>query len=135
MSGQIKINKPKFAVVSTQILFDKSLSLKAKGLYSYLYAIEGERITILKLSKELKEGKDAVMSAINELVDAGYCRKEQTRKDGVFGEMLYEFFTEKQAESIENEQPKEEPSADSPYAGFPYAENHYIIYNLSLIHI
>ena len=129
MSGQIKINRPKFAIVSTEILFDKSLSLKAKGLYSYLYAIEGERITILSLSKQLKEGKDAIMSAIDELVDAGYCRKEQMRSDGMFGEMLYEFFTEKQAEITENEQPKEEPSADSPYAGFPYAENHNIIYN------
>ena len=73
MSGQIKINRPKFAIVSTEILFDKSLSIKAKGLYSYIYAIEGERITILSLSKQLTNGKGVFISAIDELVEAGYC--------------------------------------------------------------
>lgn len=56
-----------------QIVKNKNVSLKAKGLYFYLLFVhDGKRFTIESLSNELKDGKTAISTALNELIDNNY---------------------------------------------------------------
>lgn len=71
-----------FAQVKNEVLFDPKISLKAKGLFAYIYAkpsrwdFSGNRI-----AKEMKEGRKAIYSALNELEQEGYLLR-QKQADG-----------------------------------------------------
>lgn len=75
-------------------LYDKRLSLKAKGLLSYLLVLPNgmtmEDISIERLSKELKEGRESIGSTMTELFEQGYLSRERERTNkGGFGRMIY----------------------------------------------
>ena len=56
---------------------DPDLSLKAKGLFFYLYMRHGEHVTVERIVEDCAEGVAAVRRAIKELEDAGYLRRER----------------------------------------------------------
>lgn len=59
------------------ILDDKRISLKAKGLYFTMLYCNKNYFTIDEFSKTLKEGKDAIRTAMHELEDKGYVERYQ----------------------------------------------------------
>lgn len=62
-----------FAQISNEMLNDNTLSLKAKGLYAYMFSKPQEwNFTIKSMSKHLKEGVEAIHTALRELRDAGW---------------------------------------------------------------
>lgn len=62
-----------FAQVANCVLQDKSISLKAKGLFAYLYSKPNTwDFAIERIVKECKESERAVRSAIWELEEIGY---------------------------------------------------------------
>ena len=72
------------------ILQDKNISWKAKGLYCYLSTVN-EKLTIEKLAKVSKDGRDSVRSVLNELEEAGYLYLVETRNEkGQFESFNYE---------------------------------------------
>ena len=78
------IEKPKinFTMVPNEVLIDKRLSLKAKGLWVYfLSRPDGWKFSVDRLCKTMLEGKKAIQSAIKELEDADYLKK-RARYDG-----------------------------------------------------
>lgn len=106
-----KIEKNKnYTVMSNYHLRDKRMSLKAKGLLSFMlslpldwdYSLDG-------LEKICKEGKDSIRSALNELKLYGYLviKKIQNEK-GIFEYeyMIYEY-----------------PYSENPDMDYPYLEN------------
>ena len=76
--NEIKRASAGFAQVKNEVLFDPTISLKAKGMFAYLYAkpdvwdFSGDRI-----AKEMKEGRGAVYSTLRELEDAGYLNRDK----------------------------------------------------------
>ncbi len=77
-----------YVLINKSCLDDPSLSLKAKGLHAYLLSKPDDWVVrIGHLVKAHRDGRDAVRSAIDELVDAGYMIKHP-QKSGPDGKML-----------------------------------------------
>lgn len=83
-----------FTQVSNKILTEPTLSLKAKGIYAYLFSKpDGWQFYTKVIKKELKEGYKAFHSGVKELIDRGYIKKTQKNEKGKFGGNVYEFTT------------------------------------------
>lgn len=76
-----------FTQVANGVLYDKNLTLKAKGLYSYLYSKpDGWQFSSTRIAQETKDSRDAVRSAILELEQCGYLIRHKMSD----GRMIYE---------------------------------------------
>lgn len=97
-----------FTQVSNIILTDNEISLKAKGLYAYLFSKPDDwEFHISAMEKELKEKRDAILSTVNELIEHNYITRKQ-KNDGKFGGILYEFVL---------------PHTENPHTENPYTDN------------
>lgn len=89
---KIKKYKINFTQVSNIVLNDKKISLRAKGVYAYLFSKPDDWIFhINAMENELKESKGQIYSAIRELIDTGYIIRKQINENGKFGGIVYEF--------------------------------------------
>lgn len=81
MTDQIKLNRrANFTMVQNEILRDPSLSFRAKGILAFLLShSEDFKIRMVDLHKWAGEGRDACLSAVKELVDAGFVVHEKKR--------------------------------------------------------
>ena len=78
----IKKQQIPFSQIPNSLLNDKNLSLKAKGLYSFMFSKpNGWNFTIRSMSKQLKEGVDSISSGLNELKSYGWVEYYK-KKDG-----------------------------------------------------
>lgn len=111
--SKIQINKRNnFTMVSNHVLKNPNLSLKAKGLYAYMWSLpEDWDYSVAGLVTCLKEGKSAINEALKELEHEGYLVRTILRKGGKFSDMDY----------ILNEFPS--PFTDFPQAEKPLTEN------------
>lgn len=78
--NRIKIDRKdnNFTILDCTALRDNRLSLKAKGLHSYIYQLPNDwDLSIEGLSKVLKEGKSSIRSAVKELEDCGYLTRKR----------------------------------------------------------
>lgn len=97
-----------FTQVSNIILNDNQISLKAKGLFAYLFSKPDDwEFHISAMEKELKEKRDAILSTVNELIEHNYITRKQ-KNDGKFGGILYEFVL---------------PHTENPHTENPYTDN------------
>lgn len=81
-----------FTIVPNDWLRDQSLSWKARGLLAYLMSHTTEWTTsVAALVRAGTDGKDAVLSGVRELEQAGYLVRTQSRTvEGQFGETDYD---------------------------------------------
>lgn len=101
MREKLKKEETGFAQIKNELLSDADLSLKAKGLYAYLYSkpddwdFSSERITL-----DTKDGIDAVKSGLKELERAGYLVRMRTKT----GKVNYCIFcsTKRKKPKVEN---------------------------------
>lgn len=71
-----------FTQVPNALLADPDLSLKAKGLYALMYSkSDGWQFYESALVRESRDGKDAVGSGLDELVEAGWLVRSGGRSD------------------------------------------------------
>lgn len=120
-----KIN---FTQVSNTVLSDKRLSLKAKGLYAYLFSKPDNWIFLIDvILSEIKEGRDAFYAALKELIKYGYILKYRERKaSGKLGGVIYEFI-EPAAELPAEEKPTtENPTLDNLEGNNTNQNNNYL---------
>ena len=91
-----RVEKTKdYTIMSNYHLRDKNLSLKAKGLLSWMLSNSDDwDYTVAGIVSNVKESRDAVNSALCELEDYGYLTRRQLREGGKFGDMEY-LITEK----------------------------------------
>jgi len=88
--GKLAIDEH-FTAVPNEWARDARLSRRARGLLLEVMSHRvGWHVTIRSLAKAGKEGKDAIQSALNELVTHGYVRRVQSRSGGRFAEIEYE---------------------------------------------
>lgn len=105
-----RIEKNKnYTVMSNYHLRDKQISLKAKGLLSFMLSLpEDWDYSLDGLEKVCKEGKDSIRTALKELKEYGYLEiKKKQNEKGIFE---YEYII------------YEHPHIDNPYMDFPYME-------------
>lgn len=63
-------------------LQDKQLSWKAKGLHAYMLSLPNDwKFYDVELEKHAKDGKDALKTALKELKQHGYMKRERRRND------------------------------------------------------
>lgn len=92
MEEKIKKFEIGFTQVANCVLTDKRLSLRAKGMYAYLFSKpEGWVFHFEAMAEELRESKGLIYSAINELITAGYIERIQENAGGRFGGITYKF--------------------------------------------
>lgn len=67
-----------FTQVANTVLNDPKLSLKAKGLFAYLYSKPPTwDYSLHRMARDLKEGKRAIMMALRELEKTGYLLRQR----------------------------------------------------------
>ena len=111
-----KEKKGDFTVIDNAIFRNKGLSLKAKGMLCLLLSLpDNWKFSVEGLVGCSTDGKSAVTSALNELENAGYFYKEQSRNKGNFGDVEYVV-----SEVPFSEKPiAENPSTENPTTGNP----------------
>ena len=118
-----RVNKNvNYTVMSNYHLQDKKLSLKAKGLLSYMLSLPDDWDYSLKgLTIGCKDGIDSVRSAVHELEDGGYlCRSKVRDARGRIVDYNYEVFELPQKELIEK---RPAPVPNSPSSENPTQQN------------
>lgn len=108
-----------FTTVSNSVLRNANLSLKAVGLFVRVLGLPPDwDFSVRGLQKIVKEGRDAIYSALAELIEHGYVeRKQHGTEGGQYGEVEYIFREEPQQKS------GSQPRTGFPYTGFPYTDN------------
>ncbi len=95
-----KINVP-FTQVANSVLNDPKITLKAKGLFAYIYSKpHGWEFSSKRMANDSKDGRDSVRSAIAELETAGYL----TRKKLSSGRVRYSITYKKTSDDEEKEE-------------------------------
>jgi len=114
-----KTHSQNFVILHKAVLFDKDLSLKAKGLWAYLMSLPDHwHINCREVATHMSDGRDSVLSGLRELVQCGYAQKIQPKKDdGTFGHGGWIIFESKQQVSKE-----EKPCTENPDAANSYTE-------------
>ena len=81
---RIRVEKAKnFTTINNEFIFNKNLSLKAKGLLCHLLALPNDwKLYVEEVEKWSTDGKSAIYSAFNELTSNGYMKREQIRDKG-----------------------------------------------------
>ena len=111
-----RVNKNvNYTVMSNHHLQDKRLSLKAKGLLSYMLSLPDDwDYTLQGLAQINKESIDAIREAVRELERAGYIKRSRERDErGCLRGTVYTIY----------EQPHTEPTPEEPAQALPASEN------------
>lgn len=89
--GKINVVKrDNFTVINNHVLQNKNLSLKAKGLYAFMWSLPPDwDYSVNGLVSVLKEGRDAINEALKELEREGYLVRSISRSGGKFSDMDY----------------------------------------------
>lgn len=131
-TGRIKRKRGSFTVVSNQAMRDKTLSLKAKGLYSLIQSyIDMESIGFVVYKTYLQnsccsDGRDSFNSAWNELIKAGYLEVSKKRTEK--GTYAYEYTiiddpSTHSPDNLPKGQEGKAPLSSKPDTGFPYVDD------------
>jgi hypothetical protein len=89
--------KSKFTQVPNELIEHKDISLKAKGLYAYMYSKpENWNFTIKSMVKLLKDGEKSITSALNELKDNDWIYYQKFKN----GKGIYFIATEPNAKNL-----------------------------------
>lgn len=108
-----------FLIITKDCINNKELSFGARGLHAYLMS-KPDNWTIMttELIKASPSGKCVVYSLLNELINAGYVRREQAKgENGRFKQINYIVFETAQLPFSENQE-----AVDEPLSGFPHTE-------------
>ena len=116
-----KISRKKnknFTTISNVFVRDNTLSLKAKGLLALIMALPDDwDFSVAGIIKIIKEGKDSVYNAINELKEHGFCSVTQQRNEaGVI--VGYDYVFVDDPDSLTHPL-TENPHTDNPLTGNP----------------
>jgi hypothetical protein len=83
----------RYATIPNQLLNDKSISLKAKGMYAFIQSKPDDwDFSAEKISNQLKEGLPTVQSALKELEQNGYLHRFRFQNDKGYWDVEYELF-------------------------------------------
>lgn len=122
MSNTFEQDKLKdFTIIRNSIFKDYTLSAKAKGVACQLLSLPPTwEYSVRGLVGLFNDGEASIRSALTELEEHGYLRREQDRSDGKFGKIKYII-----TDVLKSEKPYvENPQAVNPQAENSVADNH-----------
>lgn len=109
MSGKITKSKNSFTAIPNAMLHNKELSWKARGLLCYLLSLSPEWTIYKKdLKNRAPDGYDSMISAFNELMNAGYIDESINREGGMFSSVDYIIYDSPIREKPESVKPESE---------------------------
>lgn len=116
--GVIRVeHNDNYTTMANYHLRDPRLSLRAMGLMSKMLSLPDDwDYSVAGLTKIVKEGRDAVRKALQELEAAGYLIREQSRQGGSFAGCDYTLFEQPQNRSCS-------PSSENPTTVNPTTVN------------
>lgn len=104
-----KEKRNSYTVIDNEIFKDNTLSMKAKGLLCQMLSLpDNWSYSIAGLTTLVSDGESAVRSALKELKEAGYFRREQVRKDGKIAKIEYVISEYKNCENLVVDFPQQE---------------------------
>ena len=105
-----------FTTINNEFIFNKNLSLKAKGLLCHILALPNDwTLYVEEVGKWHKDGKDAIYSAFKELSTNGYMKREQIRQNGKFKGYDYIVFEKPNMDKPNMEKPEtDKPETENP---------------------
>lgn len=104
-----KEKRNSYTVIDNEVFKDNTLSMKAKGLLCQMLSLpDNWNYSIAGLTTLVSDGESAVRSALKELKDAGYFRREQVRKDGKIAKIEYVISEYKNCENLVVDFPQQE---------------------------
>jgi hypothetical protein len=116
-----KETKDNYTVISNDVFYDSTLSMKAKGLLCQMLSLpDNWQFSIEGLTNLVKDGKEAVRNAVLELESAGYVRREEVRVDGRYTSI--EYFVHDYIPETSNPM-SEEPMSENPTSVNPMSKN------------
>jgi len=114
---KINVKRKNFTICSNTFLQDNKLSLRARGLMSYMVSLpEDWDFSVKGLSSLVPEGRDAVRNALKELEDNDYLIRRQVKENGKFGKIEFDLYEDKHTDSTSNGNPfpDEVPQPEKP---------------------
>lgn len=116
MTKITKVKHRDFTIIDNNFLRDERLSFKAKGLFMYMWSQSNDwNFYVNELSNHAKDGRNAVMTGLEELENYGYLKRKRVRN--VQGQL-------KETEYVLSETPTlEKPKSENPTLEKPTLEN------------
>jgi len=115
--AKLKI-KEKYGQAPNELLNNTELSLKAKGMFTFLQSKpENWEFSVNRISEQTKEGRDGIRNALKELEEKGYLERIPSKKsDGT-----WEGYDYRLTDSPFTENPSsDKPSTDEPSTVCPF---------------
>lgn len=107
--------KQRFGTIPNELLYNKNISLKAKGLYGYIQAKPDDwNFSANKISFECKEAIDSIRLALKELENFGYLIRNKSQNEKGHWDIDYILLSDPMLKN---------PALDFPTSGFPTLEN------------
>lgn len=102
---RIRVEKSKnFTTINNEFIFNKDLSLKAKGLLCHLLALPNDwKLYVEEVEKWHTDGKKAIYSAFKELTNHGYMIRQQEREKGKIISWSYIIFEKPHTQKVDVE--------------------------------
>ena len=116
MKNTIEKDSTGFTQISNQLANSKTISSKAKGIYLFMFSKpDNWTFTINSMSKQLKEGRESIMSGLQELKKTGWIKHtKHSDGTGTYSVLTY-------------------PKSENPDLGFPTVGKPDCINNKDLI--
>ena len=116
MTKITKVKHCDFTIIDNNFLRDERLSFKAKGLFMYMWSQSNDwNFYVNELSSHAKDGRNAVMTGLEELENYGYLKRKRVRN--AQGQL-------KETEYVLSETPTlEKPKSENPTLEKPTLEN------------
>lgn len=116
MTKITKVKHRDFTIIDNNFLRDERLSFKAKGLFMYMWSQSNDwNFYVNELSNHAKDGRNAVMTGLEELENYGYLKRKRVRN--AQGQL-------KETEYVLSETPTlEKPKSENPTLEKPTLEN------------
>lgn len=116
MTKITKVKHRDFTIIDNNFLRDSRLSFKAKGLFMYMWSQSNDwNFYVNELSSHAKDGRNAVMTGLEELENYGYLKRKRVRN--AQGQL-------KETEYVLSETPTlGKPKSENPTLGKPTLEN------------
>ena len=114
-----------FTIVSNEVPRDNTLSARSKGIYFYLMTLPANWIIHKEeIYSHFSEGRDALDTAWNELVKAGYIKKDTIREAGKIVSNTWVVYESSRI----TEKPKQvKPVTGKPSDGKPVTDNPHLL--------
>ena len=123
MSDVLKKSVIPFSQIPNDLICDPTITSKAKAVYCYLSSRPEDWIFRIKeMQSNFKEGRDAIMNALKELVESGWISKRAVRKKGMFDHNEYTLFFRKNESTVDGKPVTENQAMDATVNWKPVTE-------------